>query len=204
MNLSPLVLTILAALIFLGLLQRTLDRMRLSDRAALVIIGLMFVGTYLPDIAIGLLRINIGGALVPLAMIIYLVGTADTRIEQIRAVLAIIATTVAILVVDRVLPQEPGVMFLDPMYAYGIVAGIIGYLAGRSRRSAFVGATAGVLLADSLVAFWRIPLGMVQYIGGAGIFDSTLIAGVLAVGTAELIGESRELVAPDERRKGKE
>ncbi|HBS93217.1 MAG TPA: hypothetical protein DEA85_04305, partial [Firmicutes bacterium] len=71
-------LTILAVIIYLGLLQRTLDRMRLSDRAALIIIALLAVGTWLPDLPIGMVRINLGSTLVPFGLAVYLIGTADT------------------------------------------------------------------------------------------------------------------------------
>lgn len=193
---SPYLLTGLAVFIYLGLLQRTLDRMRLSDRAALIIIGIMLVGTYLPDISLGLVRINLGGSVVPIGLAVYLIGTADTLKEQVRAILAIAATAIAVLVLDWVLPQEPGAMFLEPLYAYGLAAGIIGYLAGRSRRSAFIGGMLGILVADTIVILSQIPLQSTYQIGG-GIFDSALIAGLIAVGVAEIVGETRELVSSD-------
>jgi len=170
--------------------------MRLSDRAALVIIGIMLVSTWLPRLSLGMVRFNAGGILVPLGITVYLIGTAGTLKEQLRAGLAIVAVTVSVLLLDWILPQEPGAMFIDPMYAYGLVAGVIGYLAGRSRRSAFIGGMMGVLLADIVVLIQQIPLTSTYNIGG-GIFDSALIAGVIAVGVAELVGETREFVAPD-------
>jgi hypothetical protein len=54
----------------------------------------------------------------------------------------------------------------------------------------------GILLADLVVVIQQIPLRNVYQIGG-GVFDSALIAGMVAVGFAELIGETRELVTPD-------
>lgn len=174
--------------------------MRLSDRAALIIIALMLAGTWLPDISLGMVRLNIGGTLIPLGLTVYLLGTADTLREQVRGGLAILATAAALLILDAVMPQEPGAMFIDPLYTYGLAAGVIGYLAGRSRRSAFIGGIMGVLLADIVVVFQQIPLGNPTRIGG-GVFDSALIAGVIAVGFAEIFGEARELIAPDNRSK---
>lgn len=199
---SPFLLTGLAVVIYLGLLQRTLDRMRLSDRAALLVIALMLVGTWLPDIPLGMLRINVGGTIVPLGLSVYLIGTADTLQEQVRGVGAIIAVTAAVLLLDWVLPQEPGAMFLEPLYAYGLAAGIIGYLAGRSRRSAFVGGVMGILAADLIIVLQQMPLSNPYRVGG-GVFDSALIAGIIAVGFAELVGETRELVAPDSHQRSK-
>lgn len=197
---SPYILTGLAVLIYLGFLHRVLDRMRLSDRAALIIIALMLAGTWLPDLPLGLVRINLGSTLVPLGLTVYLIGTADTLGEQVRGGLSIIAVAAAILILDWVLPQEPGAMFLEPLYAYGLAAGIIGYIAGRSRRSAFIGGMTGVILADIIILIQQLPLSNQYQIGG-GIFDSALVAGVIAVGFAEIFGETRELVAPDSKNK---
>lgn len=199
---SPYILTGLAVLIYLGLLQRTLDRMRLSDRAALVILGIMLVGTYLPEIPLGLVHINLGSTLVPLGLAVYLIGTAGTLQEQVRALLAIAASAIAVLLLDWALPQEPGSMFIDPLYAYGLAAGIIGYLAGRSRRSAFIGGMLGILVADVVVVLSQLPLQSTYQIGG-GIFDSALVAGLIAVGVAEIVGETREFVSPDRPRNNK-
>lgn len=193
-------LTILAVVIYLGLLQRTLDRMRLSDRAALLIIGILAIGTWIPDVPIGMARINLGSTLVPLGLAIYLIGTADTYKEQVRGTAAIIATAIAVQLLDWLLPQEPGAMFIEPLYIYGIAAGIIGYIVGRSRRAAFVGGMMGVLVADIVILLQQLPLTRPYQLGG-GILDSSLIAGIIGVGFAEIFGEARELVAPDSKNK---
>ena len=70
-----LLLLITAALIYFGAAQRVLDRMRLTDSQALLFIGLMIGGSFI-DIPLyqGTVEIsvNVGGALVPLALCIYL------------------------------------------------------------------------------------------------------------------------------------
>ena len=198
---SPYILTILALVIYLGLLQRTLDRMRLSDRAALLFVGAMLLGTYLPDIPLGLIRINIGGAIIPLMLSIYLIGTANEAREQVRSLIAIIIVAASVLILDRILPSEPGSMFIDPLYAYGLVAGVVAYLAGRSRRAAFVAGMTGVMLADLVVLVQMLPMRMIQQFGGAGVLDSTVLAGIIAVGVAELVGETREYVSSNHRPK---
>ena len=78
---------------------------------------------------------------------------------------------------------------IDPLWLSGIVAGLVGYLAGRSRRSAFIAGVGGVLLSDVYTLFTSPSPTMV---GGAGVFDQVVIAGVLAVGLAEIVGETRE------------
>lgn len=197
---STWLLTILAVVIYLGLLQRTLDRMRLTDRAALIIIAALIAGTWLPELPLGFVRINLGSTLIPLGLSIYLIGTANTYREQVRGAAAIVATAIAVLLLDMLLPQEPGAMFIDPLYAYGLAAGVVGYSVGRSRRAAFVGGMMGVLIADIVIMMQQLPLTR-PYQLGSGILDSSLIAAVIGVGFAEIFGEARELVAPDARSK---
>ena len=64
MSVSMLLLTVVAVLIYFGLLERVLDRMRLSDRAALTIVIFMFIGTLLPNITVGMVAVNLGGAII--------------------------------------------------------------------------------------------------------------------------------------------
>lgn len=187
-----LVLIALAALILFGLAHRVLDRMRLTDTQALVIIGLMIVGGYL-NIPLGRgLQINAGGALVPLGVVIYLLVRAGTARERWRAVLAAVAAGVAVILVSTLFPGGPHGgerMLIDPLWLTGIVSGIIGYLAGRSRRAAFVAGVGGVLLSD---VYNLLRSSAPAVIGGAGIYDQVVLAGVVAVGLAELVGETRE------------
>jgi len=84
--------------------------------------------------------------------------------------------------------------FLDPIWIYPFVGGLVAYIVGRSRRSAFIAATLGVLLLDVFQWIYLISTGTPGRvnIGGAGAFDSIVLAGVIAVLLAEIIGETRE------------
>ncbi|MGI6097400.1 MAG: DUF1614 domain-containing protein [Dethiobacteria bacterium] len=196
MPLGMIILIAVAILIFLGLAQRVLDRMRLSDRAALVFIAAMLVGGYLPDIPLAdNLSINIGGGLVPLILVGYLFYTAGTAEERWRATAAIVITTAVVYVGLKLIPLEPTYsVLIDPLYFIGIIAGITGYLSGRSRRSAFMAGITAIVLTDIISRIENLLVGGrgTTVIGGAGIFDATVITGLLAVGLAEAIGETRE------------
>jgi len=88
-----ILLLVIAILIYFGLLQRVLDRMRLTDSMAIIFIGLMVVGSFLPNIPLGRgLSVNIGGGIVPVVLAIYLIVTADSNQERIRAIIASIIT----------------------------------------------------------------------------------------------------------------
>lgn len=193
-----IVLVIVAALVYFGLAHRLLDRMRLSDRAALGIILATIVGGLINIKITGRpneLIINVGGALVPFALVLYLLSTADERGETARGVIASLVAGALVYAASRVLPVDPEQSpLIDPFYVYAIIAGLVGYLAGRSRRAAFSSGVMGILLSDVAhfieTSVRRIPSR--TWLGGAGAFDSVVIAGLLAVALVELVGEVRE------------
>ncbi|HHY36969.1 MAG TPA: DUF1614 domain-containing protein [Firmicutes bacterium] len=196
MPIGMITLVVVAVLIYFGVAQRVLDRMGLTDRAALLFLAAMFFGSYIPDIPLTRsLAINIGGGLVPVVLALYLLARADTGRERSRAIIATLISAAAIYGTMKILPPEPTyAQFLDPMYIFALLAGLIAYLAGRSRRSAFIAGTMGIVLTDIIS---RIEVGLTggrgtTVIGGAGVFDTVVLAGIIAVGLAEIIGEGRE------------
>lgn len=191
-------LVVIGILIYLGFAQRILDKMRLTDRQAFLFIGAVLVGTFIPDIPITQnLGINIGGGILPILLIVYLLVKADTVKEKRRAVTALIVATIVVYGATKIVPVEPTYNFiLDPMYIFALLAGIVGYLAGRSRRSAFIAGTGAMILTDVVSRVEVALLGGSSslVIGGAGIFDGIIIAGLIAVSLAEIVGETRERV----------
>ncbi|SDD38624.1 DUF1614 domain-containing protein [Sporomusa acidovorans] len=195
--LGMILLLVVSVLVFFGLAQRILDRMRMTDKQALLFIAAIVVGSF---IDIPLMRspmeitVNVGGAILPILLSIYLIAKADETAERVRAIIASLLVAVAISLGSRYLPYEPENMFLDPKLIYGIAAGLIAYLAGRSRRSAFIGGVLGVVLSDivHIITLSGVGVPGTTAIGGAGAFDVTIIAGIVAVMIAELVGETRE------------
>ena len=196
MTVGSILLSAAAILVLLGIGQRVLDKMHLSDRAALVIIAAIFVGGLLPDIDLGLVRINVGGAVIPLAVCIYLLMRAEND-ERVRAVMGAVVTSGVLYLLGRIMPDEPEKIWIDPVYLCGIVAGLAGCVFGHSRRGAFISGVAGVLLADTInaIVVWSSGVAQTLRLGGAGIYDTAVIGGLSAVLLAELIGEMLERMA---------
>ena len=194
MSAGTLLLTIAAILVYCGLLQRVLDRMYLMDRQALLVIGAMLIGTFLPDISLGLLRINLGGAIIPLGICVYLFTRADEDKERWRAILGSIITAAGVYGLSVLLPAEAETLPLDPMWLYGLCGGILAWVLGRSRRNAFICGVAGVILADIASGIVAHMQGyQVQIVlGGGGIADAAVISGVLSVLLCEVLGEAIE------------
>lgn len=211
--LGMILLIVVTILIYFGLAHRVLDRLRITDRTALLLVALLIIGSFINiPISDGPPRVsvNVGGALVPLGLAVYLLIKAGTSKEWIRALIATAATVVAIVLTNRYLfaaddPWQGGIDFIDPLYVYPIIAALVAYIIGRSRRSAFIAATLGMLSLDVFnyiqLATTGVP-GRVA-IGGAGAFDAIIIAGIGAVLLAEIIGEGRERLQGGPESEGK-
>lgn len=207
MTTGLILLILAAALVLFGVGQRVLDRLRLTDRQALLIIALMIGGGFIPDIPVTRrFSFNIGGALIPLALCVYLWIKADTKLEKIRSLAASVATAAAVYLLGRFMPHEPDTIVIDPGYMHGIAAGVIGYVSGRSRRGSFIAGVLGVTLANvaGAVTVWIQGIDQRLVLGGAGAFDVIVISGLLAVLLSELIGETFERIKRGRRRPTRE
>ena len=202
MSFGSLLLIIAAILVFCGLLQRVLDRMYLTDRQALLLIGLMLVGTFLPGIRLGDVNFHIGGALIPLGVCVYLIIRANTAWERWRSVIGSIITALLVYLLSKLLPAEAEKMWVEPMWLYGLCGGIVAWLIGRSRRAAFICGVVGVLLADAASFIVAKLQGYTAelHLGGGGIADAGIISGVIAVLLCETVGELLERMTRRDRR----
>lgn len=203
MSIGLILLIIVGLLVAFGVAQRVLDRLRLTDRQALLFVGLLFVGGLIPDIPITpLLSVNIGGALVPLGLCVYLLVKAGSAKEVVRALLASVITGVAIHLVGEWMPSEPEQIVIDPNYLFGLIGGAVAYLFGRSRRGAFVAGVLGSLIAAfwDAIEVWNQGVRQALSLGGAGLLDTIVISGLVAVLLAELVGELVERMSRGARR----
>lgn len=192
MSIGMILLVVVAVLVLFGVGQRVLDRMRLNDKQALLFIALIFIGGWIPSIPLGpYVSVNIGGALIPFGLCVYLFIRAGTAWERWRAVIASVISGAAVFFIGRFFPNEPEFMPFDVNYLYGIVAGVIAYIPGRSRISSFIAGVMGILLADSVQAIVNAVQGVpvALNLGGGGALDAVVISGFLAVILSEVVGE---------------
>jgi len=198
-NLGMLILIVVTGLIFLGFLHRVLDRMRLTKGQALTILLAMLGAGFLPNIPLlGGLSVNIGGALVPIAVAVYLIVTADEAKEKRRALITSGVVAVVAYLSEKILPLHGELPIdVDPLFLPAIVAAITAYVLGRSRRAAFVGGVFGVILTDVLAwsENWLLyQLHVPIVLGSTGVFGAAVIGGMGAVLLAELLGETLERI----------
>lgn len=203
MTFGMIVLLVLSLLVIFGVGQRVLDRLHLNDKWALAVMLGIFIGGFIPAIPIGNVRIGVGGCIIPLALCVWVLVKADTALEVSRALFGALLTAAVVWLISLLMPAEPEGIVLDPNYAYGIAAGIVAYLLGRSRRAAFVCAVVGVLLADVAVGVVNAANGVdtLVRLGTGGALDAVVISALIAVLMAEFMGELLERIV---RGRGKE
>ena len=123
--------------------------------------------------------------------------------DLVRAFSGTILTASAILLLEIFLPSKtPEDIIIDNVYLYGVLAGVIAYALGRSRRNAFVCSVFGITLASVAVHVYNMIKGVPSTLslGGGGAFDSIVLSVLIAVGLAELIGKTAEIVVGKEEK----
>ncbi len=198
MSTGVIILFVLQIIIYFGLAEEMLRKMGISRSEALLLLLAMIVGSYIdfPLLAEPPVTVNLGGALIPVAFAIYVLARSDEREEIYRTIFAVLVTGGVIFLLTQMYQFEEGHTAIDTNYLFPLVAGITAYLAGRSRRAAFISGVLGFLVYD-LIHVFRLMAQNIPgeaLIGGAGVFDTIVMSGVIAVLTAEIIGETREYI----------
>lgn len=139
------------------------------------------------------LAVNVGGAVIPTVMSIYLVLRYQLFI---RAAIAVIAIA---LVIHSMATPVHGVGIAVPVFAPVVVTAILAFLLSPTHAPplAYIGGSMGTLLGADLMNLGKISgLGApVASIGGAGTFDGIFLTGILAVLLAGIASPSRPRAA---------
>ena len=204
MSVSLSIISVIILLIMFGAGQRILDGLRMSDKEALVVLILICVGLVIPPIWIGeYFCFSIGGFLLPFAISIYLLISCGWSRDLLRAVVGTVLVAGLIYLLEWVLPADPENVIVDNMFVYGIVAGVVSYILGRSRRNAFVSCLFGITLAQMIQ--WLINFGLdtptILGLGVGGAFGTYVVAILVSVAVAEFLGRCFESAMPDSEQK---
>lgn len=131
-----------------------------------------------------ILAVNVGGAIIPILLSIYLL--ARNRIW----IVATLATTIVAVVVHLFSRIVPGVGISVPILAPPILSAVLAILLSRDFAApvAYVSGSLGTLIGADLLNLGRIQeIGTpVASFGGAGTFDGIFVTGILAVLIASL------------------
>ena len=204
MSISLIILTGIILLIMFGAGQRILDQMRLNDKQALLVILSICIGIIIPPIYIGnSFCFSIGGFLIPFIICVYLLVSCGWSRDLVRSIVGTIIVAGFCLLIEWVLPADPEEMIVDPMFIYGIVAGIVAYTLGRSRRNAFICAVWGISLAMIIQFIINRATGITSVLGlgVGGAFGTQIISIIIAVALAEFFGRMFETAKKDDDKK---
>jgi len=203
MSVSLIIVSILILLVMFGAGQKILDNMRLTDKTALIILVSICIGLVIPPIWIGeYFCFSIGGFLIPFAVAIYLMISCGKR-DLLRCFVGIILVAGIIYGLEWLLPADPEEVVIDNMYLYGVVAGIISYLLGKSRRNAFISALLGISLAQLvqwLINMWTEQKSILG-LGVGGAFSTYIVAIIISVALCEFIGRCVESATIEKEEK---
>jgi uncharacterized membrane protein len=136
-----------------------------------------------------IIAVNVGGALVPGIVSLYLL------IKSGLWVLSIIATACVAAVCNMVANPVQGLGIALPVFVPALTAGIVAMVLSRRHAAAlaYISGSMGTLIGADLLNLGAIRrMGTpVASIGGAGTFDGVFLAGILAVLIASLSGGPR-------------
>ncbi len=137
-------------------------------------------------IAVTTVAINVGGALIPMAVSIYLLAKAS----NLTILLSLIGIMIVALVVHLVARPVKGVGIVTPAFVSPIAAAAVAVILspGAALVIAYVSGVMGTLIGADLLNLHRISkLGApIASIGGAGTFDGVFLSGIVAVILAAL------------------
>jgi uncharacterized membrane protein len=209
-------LAIVAALIQVGLIRYVYARLGITPLTAMLLLLASLFGSYvnipiahLPDETVvvseqidffgfeyavprevdwpgTIIAINLGGAVIPIALSLFLLFKNNIWIP------AIVATAVVSAVCYAVATPVPGAGIAIPIFIPPLVACAVSCVVAWSRAPAvaYISGSLGTLIGADLMNLPNIRnLGTpVASIGGAGTFDGIFVTGIFAVVLASLIG----------------
>jgi uncharacterized membrane protein len=136
------------------------------------------------------IAVNVGGAVIPTAMSIYLLAKHDLWTK------GLIATAIVAAIIHWLATPVQGVGIAVPVFMPAVITAIVAVLLSREEAAAlaYIGGGLGTLIGADITNLDKVQgLGApVASIGGAGTFDGIFLTGILAVLLASLYARPRE------------
>ncbi|HLI86810.1 MAG TPA: DUF1614 domain-containing protein [Bryobacteraceae bacterium] len=136
-----------------------------------------------------IVAVNLGGAIIPTILSLYLMVKNDLYVRGVLAIAAVAAVT------HELAQPVRGVGISVPTFIPPLVAAVVAIVLGWRRAAplAYIAGSLGTLIGADLLNLGRIQgLGApVASIGGAGTFDGIFVSGILAVLLASIVGGRR-------------
>ena len=199
-----LALPLLFVLLFLNIVTISLGKLGLSPGTALALLLAVLIGSVInlpisrrrietveerprrpfflfyrpPRVTEQVIAVNVGGALLPAAVAIYV-------LPQAPIVPTLVATAVVTAVARAIARPVPGTGIVMPAWVPPLASALLAFLLARDNPApvAYISGTMGTLIGADLLNWPNFKkLGShVLSIGGAGVFDGIFLAGIVAV-----------------------
>jgi uncharacterized membrane protein len=148
-----------------------------------------------PDVATSgtIIAVNVGGALIPAVMSLYLLSTRRLWLS------GAIATAVVAVILHWLAQPVPGVGIAVPVFLPAIAAALVSFILSRKEAAplAYIAGSMGTLIGADLTNLDKVAgLGApVASIGGAGTFDGIFLTGIVAVLLAGFVTPRQQQLA---------
>lgn len=189
---------ILFTLWILGGIPFAFAKLGISTETAIILFTMTFIGSLinfplsrkrevyirrfywftLPDVRETVIAINLGGAIIPVIVSIYILLKCNDPLR------CIIPTLLVAFLSKNLTKVVPGKGFVMPALIPPIVAALLGYAFYPENPSAcaYVSGTLGVLIGADLLNLHRVKELRSTFvsIGGAGVFDGIFLTGIIS------------------------
>jgi uncharacterized membrane protein len=151
---------------------------QITPQDELTLLVQRFLGIRIPHVGHRVIAINVGGAVLPVLLSIYLIG--KTPLDLILA--GTLITTVASYLLSK---PVKGVGIVMPAFVPPIIAAITALILTReyAPQVAYVSGVLGTLLGADIIRLPQLRHLEAQFlsIGGAGVFDGIYLVGLVSV-----------------------
>jgi uncharacterized membrane protein len=218
-GLLVLICALYVALKLLGVLRHAYEYLGVSSRAAMLLLAASLIGSAinipiaeLPDAPVThskvieffgmqyvvpstnlpgtVIAVNVGGALIPTLMSLYLLIKRDLWIK------GAVATAIVAVVLHWQANPVPGLGIAVPIFLPVVITAAVAMLLSRENAAplAYIAGSLGTLIGADLTNLDKVPgLGApVASIGGAGTFDGIFLTSILAVLIAHFYARPRQ------------
>jgi len=173
-----LLLPVLFFLLQMKLVGHALVKLGISPAVATLIFFLSIIGSLI-NIPLFLgkqnIAINVGGAIIPLLLCIYL-------LPKVPIFKTIIAVVISALIMNHLAHPVPMVGITIPMFIPPLVAVLLGFIFSPRNPTpvAYITGVLGVLIGADLMNLSQVTGAGMMSIGGAGVYDGIFLVGIIS------------------------
>ena len=173
-----LLLPVLFFLLQMKLVGHALVKLGISPAVATLVFFLSLIGSSINIPLVGgkqIIAINIGGAIIPLLLCIYLLA----KVPLFRTIIAVVISS---LIMSKLAHPVPMVGITIPMFIPPLVAALLGFLFSPRNPTpvAYIAGVLGVLIGADLMNLSQVTGAGVMSIGGAGVYDGIFLVGIIS------------------------